>query len=458
MTTAIVSRPRRVVEHNYTPRGACKTLFESRAGEILLSGPAGTGKSRGCLEKLLAQVIKYPGMKGLILRKTAASLGASALDTWDKYVIKEALAAGKVSYFGGSTKEPACYRFTNGSRVVVGGMDNPVKIMSTEYDVIYMQEAIEFSEADWESATSRLRNGRMPYQQLMADTNPERPTHWLKVRSDKGDTLLVESRHEDNPVYFDDKGNLTPAGIAYIQGKLDKLTGVRKQRLRYGKWVGAEGLIYEDYDTTVHLIDRMPAGWETWPRYWSIDWGFTNPIVVQFWAEDPDGRLYLYREIYHTQCLVEDVAKQVMDIVAPKSSSGERVWIEPQPQAIICDHDAEDRFTFERHTGLGTTPAHKTVSTGIQAVQTRFCLAGDGKPRIYILRNALVKRDESLADARRPVCTEQEIPGYVWKKGLDGRPVPEEPVKENDHGCDAKRYLVVHRESGSNSYFRGWLD
>jgi predicted transcriptional regulator len=41
-----------------------------------------------------------------------------------------------------------------------------------------------------------------------------------------------------------------------------------------------------------------------------VDFGYTNPFVMQWWAEDPDGRLYLYREIYRTRRLVEDHAKR----------------------------------------------------------------------------------------------------------------------------------------------------
>jgi phage terminase large subunit len=41
------------------------------------------------------------------------------------------------------------------------------------------------------------------------------------------------------------------------------------------------------------------------------------------------------------------------------------------------------------------------------------------------------------------VCTEEEFDSYVWPKGVDGKPVKEEPVKEHDHGLDALRYLVA---------------
>ena len=93
------------------------------------------------------------------------------------------------------------------------------------------------SEDDWESLTTRLRNGAMPYQQLLADTNPDAPTHWLKRRCDAGRTLLLESRHEDNP-------SVTADYLA----RLDRLTGARLWRLRHGRWVSAEGVVYEGWD------------------------------------------------------------------------------------------------------------------------------------------------------------------------------------------------------------------
>lgn len=96
-----------VTEHVYEPRGASRALFECRAPEVLVSGPAGTGKSRGCLEKLHLMALVNPGMRGLIVRKTAVSLTSTALDTWEKHVVPEALSAGLVSWFGGSAREPA---------------------------------------------------------------------------------------------------------------------------------------------------------------------------------------------------------------------------------------------------------------------------------------------------------------------------------------------------------------
>lgn len=453
----------RVVEHRYRPRGACKKLFAERGDEVLLSGPAGTGKSRGCLEKLLLMAMLNDGMRGLILRKTLVSLGSTALVTWREHVALEALEHGVCWYHGGSQEEAPGYRFTNGSFIAIGGLDKPTKIMSSEYDVAYVQEAIELVPDDWEAVTTRLRNGRMSFQQLIADTNPSTPTHWLKQRCEAGKTTMLDSRHEDNPTLFDESGELTERGAAYM-AKLDRLTGPRYYRLRKGLWVAAEDIIYEGYDPAVHLIDEFEVP-EDWPRFWTVDFGYTNPFVLQCWAVDPDGRLILYREIYHTRRLVRDHAFRIMDLVSMPDPAyrGERhlahegrLWTEPRPERIICDHDAEGRAQLERELGMSTEPAHKTVTEGIQATDQRMRSAGDGRPRLLVVRDCRVDRDPELVDAELPTCTADEIPGYVWLPPAAGRRAKEEPLKRDDHGCDAMRYMVADQDLGDRPGVR-WL-
>lgn len=385
-------------------------------------------------------MLKYPRAKGAIVRKVAASIGGSALDTYRKYVATELIQAGQVKYYGGSTSEPPQFRYSNGSTIAIIGMDKASKVMSTEFDMIYIQEATELTEDDWESLTTRLRNGKMPYQQIIADANPDVPYHWLNQRCQRGQCRMVNTQHTDNPVLYQD-GELTPAGVAYM-AKLEALSGVRKARLLKGLWQAAEGLVYELYDPAVHLIDKFTVP-KTWRRYWVIDFGFSNPFVLQFWAEDPDGRLYLYREIYMTKRLVEDHAKQALSLVTdPKTGQ----WKEPRPYRVIADPaDAEGRQTFTKHAGLHTVEANKGKKAGIQAAQKRFEKQADGKPRIYLMRGALVELDRTLEERKKPVSTEQEIVGYVWPEGKTGDQA-EEPVKEDDHGMDCMRYLVAETD------------
>jgi len=469
-TTLKKKKVRRTRTHHYSPRGGCKEVLEAREEEVLISGPAGTGKSRACLEKLYLACLLTPNTKALILRKTLASLGSTALDTWRKYVVKEALETGEVVYYGGSSEEPPQYRFKNGSKVVIGGLDKPTRIMSSEYDIVYVQEATEITVEDLEFIKTRLRNWVMSFQQLIMDCNPAGDKHWLKLRCNEKLCTLIESRHEDNPRLFDllpdGSYKVTQQGSKYIN-ILDNLTGVRHKRLRLGLWVSAEGIVYEEFDPAYHVLpwdfdaegNRLPLP-DDWPRYWTIDFGLVHPFVLKCYAEDPeDGAMYMYREIYHTNRTVAEHAQQILDIVCPEVTvtwddhinrvqreRTERVWVEPKPTAIICDHDAEGRRTFEKATGLGTQPAIKNVYEGINLHKER--LKRDkvtGLSRFYLMADALVERDQWLVDNLMPTCTQDEYPAYVWKVSADGR-IQDEPVKRDDHGVDGDRYLTTFKD------------
>lgn len=421
--------------HRYQPFGTAIELFNSRDSEIVYGGPAGTGKSRACLEKIHLLAMLNPGCRILMLRKTLVSLTSTGLVTYKEHVAKEFLESGEVKWFGGSPQEAAAFKYKNGSVIVVGGMDKSMKIMSSEYDIVYVQEATELTENDWEAITTRLRNGKISFQQLIADCNPDTPTHWLNARCKKGQTKYIASRHEDNPTLYDPRtGSLTPFGASYMD-KLDNLTGVRYQRLRKGIWSAADGLVYEEFDPEINIYKALPTPPESWKRYLAIDFGYQNPFVCQWWAEDEDGRLYLYKELYETHGIIEDHAKNIL-----ANMGRER---EPKPSYIITDHDAQGRATLEKYLGMKTTAAKKTVTDGINAVASRIKPQGDNRPRIYLCRDAIIKRDPRLLDLKKPTSTLDEITGYVWNPAKDA------PEKENDHGMDAMRYMVAFKDLGA---------
>ena len=163
----------------YEPRGAARQLFKTRDSEVVMAGPAGTGKSLACLFRVHLAALHNPNIRCLIVRKTAVSLTSTTLVTFDKKVAADALARRIVTWFGGSAREAAGYRYSNGSVIVVGGMDKPEKIMSAEYDIVFADEATELTIADWEAIATRLRNGQLSWQQQIAACNPAHPTHWI---------------------------------------------------------------------------------------------------------------------------------------------------------------------------------------------------------------------------------------------------------------------------------------
>lgn len=420
----------------YEPRGAARDLLLDRSPEVAAVGAAGTGKTVGALMKLHITSLMVPKVQSLVVRQTHASLTASTLVAFEQFVAAKQIAAGEVKWFGGSGSKPAGYRYRNGSMIMVGGMDNPGKVLSMSLDRVLVDEGNQISVTAWETLLTRLRGTAGTYRQAVLALNPDHPEHWIKKRADDdGNPLhILTSRHTDNPSLFNRDGTPTASGLDYL-ARLDALTGIRRLRYRDGVWAAAEGRVFDDWRDDVHLIDAFDtAGMRS---FWAIDWGYSNPLVFQRWVIDHDGRMYLTHEISRTKTMVVDLAKQVMDL---SEANG---W--QMPEAIVCDHDAGDRAVFERQTGLATIAARKTVSTGVQAVQDRLRDAGDGKARLYVFRNAVCHRDPNADHDRRPRGFAAEVNGYVWatERGTDGQP-KEVPLKQHDHSMDAGRYAVMY--------------
>lgn len=450
----------------YRAYGNIEKAFYIKEDVFGLVGAAGTGKSRGLLEKCHLLAEKYPGSRGLFCRKTRASMTNALLVTFETKV----LPPGHYLHDGNKRSHRQSYSYRNGSEIDVRGLDDPHKVMSTDYDWIYWQEASEGEESDLEMLSTRLRNGVMPYQQLMFDTNPSYPLHWINLAHLAGKILLLSTYHEDNPTLWQEAprgsalspewpdrspdgrvGRWTEAGARYMR-KLLKLTGPRLQRLYYGKWAAAEGVVYDGWDADVHVVPQRPLPAD-WQRVWGIDFGHTSPFVWQCWAVDPDRRMWMEAEIYMSKRLV---ARHCIDIQRaigwerPKVSDTE--WGEwrktrqdalPMPSAIVCDHSAEGRATFEQEMGLRTVAAFKSIDDGIQACAASLVVQADGLPRSMFMRGVLFEEDRELSEDGKPVCTVQEPDSYVWDESR-GKGRKEAPIDEHNHGMDTWRYVRAH--------------
>ena len=385
---------------SYIPRGAAKELFHTRDAEVVIAGPSGTGKSRACLQKLLVAAENHPGARLLICRKTRESITQSAMVTWEDKVLQEGWQR-RVDF----NHESQEYRFPGGTTVVVGGLDKSSKIMSTEFDVIYVQECRELMEEDWGALVSRLRNNVMPYQQIIGDTNPDSPEHWIQQRVRAGHIRLLESRHEDNPT-------ITPDYMA----KLDSLTGYQHKRLRLGLWVSPEGMYFTEWEPEIHVCKAFDIPKE-WPRWVTVDYGFSDPFCALWLARSPDTRrIYVYREAYTTGLRDEQQAELIA-----KLSTGERIvrYVGEQNKPSISN-------VYQRH-GVPLQRGDNARIAGWQAVR-RALAHEEGPPRLQVLRG------------RAPNLV-RTIPMMVHDP-LDSEDLADKikSAKTEDHGVDALRY------------------
>lgn len=400
----------------YTPRGGCSDFVYSKDREVIAEGPSETGKTLAACWKMHILAIKYPGLNGAIVRNTYKSIPGSVLQTF-----RRVIDGAPVEPYGG--EKPEKYSYANGSVIWVGGMDNPDKVLSSERDFIYVNQAEELKLDAWEKLLTRTtgRGAVMPYTQLMGDCNPAGSKHWIRERAAAGRLRLIHTTHRDNPTIYDASGNLTEHGKS-VMSDLQSLTGVRRKRLFEGIWATAEGAVYDMFDASIHVKVRDGAEMKQWGL--AMDAGYTHPAVILLIGVDNDGRWHIFREFYERGKLQEDIVARAKDwflhaYLPTKNDDKDPVWIHCSMVAV--DEAAAGLIADLRNNGIPAQGAKGRVFAGISAVQDRLKIQGDGLPRLTV--------DPSC------VNTINEFESYQWK------PEKDEPVKENDHAMDAIRYF-----------------
>lgn len=404
----------------FCPRGGAALLWRCKDPEVMLCGPAETGKTYSSLKKLDACMWKYAGAQGAIVRKSYVSMPGSVLQTFERKVLGPTTP---VRVYGGEKAQ--WYDYPNGSRVWVGGMDNPTKVLSSERDIIYVNQAEELEREDWQTLTTRAtgRAGNMPYGQTFGDCNPDTPLHWIRTRPS---LTRFESHHEDNPMLFSEDGQITEQGQRSL-AVLDALEGVEKERLRFGKWVQASGLVYDvwsdgplDGNVTVDA-EFVPDGGRV---LWAVDDGYAgkfDPATETFTADShprvflliqqrADGRLCLFAENYAVQKLDDE---HIADVLAMPY---------PRPEAAGIDKSAAQLKGRLHHAGIPTLSAPTSVEESIKTFR-RFIAKDTNGVRQFLVHPRCKHFRSEMSSYRRDDTT-----GHV--------------VKQWDHGPDAGRYLT----------------
>lgn len=358
-------------------RGAALEAQTITARRWIISGPYETGKTWAALWRLDSEVRAHPKAQYAIVRKVRNDMDGTVLVTWRKII---ALRGG-VTPFGGEKVQ--FYDYPNGARVWIGGLDRPEKTLSGERDGIYVNQAEELDEADWELLT-RSTTGRgavTNHPMLFGDCNPGPEDHWIIQRRDSGRLSMLESRHEDNPTLYDAAGVLTEQGRATM-ADLDALTGARYWRGRMGIWVGAEGQHFEAWDETNHVIDPCPITGD-WLLWGALDYGYGHPLAAGVLGLDPLGNVHLMAEWGARKTLIPDHVAGYLSAIGQLGIAPDRV------RCIAAGHDmwapgsAEDTETradkwakaVRRQLGYDALPLeHATVDrvNGATALMERL--------------------------------------------------------------------------------------
>lgn len=275
---ATATQPR--VELVWEPVNAPQADFVAApAPRCLFSGAFGAGKTISLCYKALKLSLDYPRNYGLICRKTRASLGQTTLKTFLERVCPRELIRDY-------NKSEGLVTLTNGSQILFGGLDDPLKLGSLELGWAGIDEAIESNEDDWRMLEGRLRLPGVPHQ-IFAATNPGPPSHYLyrKFFAEAGQgSAVFQASSFDNLALPED----------YRQ-RLGEFEGVYRDRYVLGLWRGLEGLVYSAFDDKVCLIPRFEVD-KGWLVYVGHDFGLANPAALFFAMSPGAGDFYAWAE------------------------------------------------------------------------------------------------------------------------------------------------------------------
>ena len=395
--------------------------------ELVLCSPADTGKTFALCYKTTVVCMQKKGVHAALVRNTHKSLKDSVVKTMNR--VTDDLG---VRLMGGDN--PTGYRFPNGSEVVLVGMDKPDKLLSSEWDIIQVCQAEELKEAQWEIAASRVtgRGAVVKHPCIYGDCNPSNAKHWIRFRKS---LKLVTGSTKDNPELYHDDGTITEAGVKRLALAEALYTGVRRMRLLNGIWATAEGVVYDQWVPETHAVHWDESEFKTFIL--TVDEGYTNPAVVLLVGIDADDRWHVCREFYKTNQLERVVVEQVCRWSAEKGGINCAVDL-AAAGLIAAIRKGIPELGLKGVNAVGAKghveggDGKHIVLGGIQQVQQRLAVAGDGRPRLTV----------------EPSCVEtiNEFESYVWK------PEKDEPVKEHDHAMDAIRYAVCLKGLGTGAF------
>ena len=387
---------------DFTPYGGNREAMYCREHEFIVSGPAETGKTIGMCWKIHLMAMKYAGAQGAIIRKRQTDVYGSVLQTFERVI-----DGAPVYPYGG--QRPQKYNYDNGSVIWVGGMDKPGKVLSSERDFVYVNQAEELLLDDWESITTRTtgRGAVMPYTMTFGDANPGGSKHWIVLRAKEGKLKLIPTTHKDNPSLYDPlTGNLTEQGRRSLE-QLSKLTGIRRKRLFEGIWATAEGAVFDMFDSAVHVRTQDQINYKNFRL--AADEGYKHPAVILVIGEDNDRRRHVFEEFYKSGVLQADVVAEA-----------KRLGMKYGTNRITVDESAAGLIADLKNEGLDAVGGKGRVLDRIYAIQDDLALQLDKRPRLTF----------------DPSCVEtiNDFESYRW------HPLREEPIKEDDDGPDALGY------------------
>jgi len=302
-------------------------------GNIVTHNSAGGGKSYA----MLADPMRYfthPQFSGLLLRHTTEELRELI---WKSQELYPKIYPG-IKW----SERKMQWEHPSGARLWMSYLDR-------DEDVLRYQ-GLSFSFVGWDELgqwktpfaydymRSRLRTtGTNLPLYIRASSNPGGPGGWWVKKMyvdpsppgrsfwatdiETGETLVYPPGHtrEGQPLF---KRRFIPARLKdnphlYESGDYEanllSLPEHQRKQLLDGNWDLAEGAAFPEFNRAVHVVEPYTIP-NTWTKFRACDYGYGSWTCVLWFAVAPDESIVVYRELYVTKVLAEDLANMVLSL------------------------------------------------------------------------------------------------------------------------------------------------
>lgn len=369
-------------------------FFKSRKRFVAYGGARGGGKSWSVQHKSPLLALFYAGIKILLLRRTYKDLERNHVR------VLEPMLKGIARY----SRQEKCFYFPNGSILELGycaSEGDVLQYQGQEYDIIFIDEATQFSEFQFETLTACMRGANNFPKRMYLTCNPGGIGHeWVK-------RLFVSRkyRESENPddyefisaTVFDNKV-LLDNDPGYVN-MLNNLSEGLRQAWRDGNWDMLAGQYFSEFDRNVHVIEPIPIP-DNWKRYRTIDYGL-DCLACLWIAIDERGDYYVYREYAESDKVISQGAEE---LIALTDAENILYTVAPDDLWARSQETAKSKADIFRENGLPLLKGNRNREAGWLAVKELLTIKnGESRLKIFNTCQNLIECLPSLQrDAKKP--------------------------------------------------------
>ena len=371
----------------------------------ILYGGAGSGKSHYMAQETILNMLSGE-YKYLIVRKTGKSIRNSVFQ-----LLVDTIKEYDLYPFFNINKTEMTLKSSTGSSLITSGLDDVEKLKSVaNINRIWVEEASEISETDFNQLDLRMRGQSQIGYQLTMTFNPISELHWIKrmfFDVGKDDAYILKTTYRDNR-FIDERYKQT-------------LEELKEQDYQYyriyalGDWGSLGNVIYSNWEKA-----DLSKKKETFDNYYNgLDFGFSDDptAFVRVHFDRKKKTIYITEEMYQRGMFIDDIAEELKPIVGH--------------ELITCDSSEPRSIEDLKRNSIRARGAKKgpgSIEHGIKWLQGHKIIVDSGCSNII-----------------------KELTSYKWREDKDGNVLPK-PVDRDNHGLDALRYALEMEMDKAQGY------